>query len=309
MLEYSREMIDSMVIHPNFDDLYATDAYKEVEWRITQDSSIIGRYVQSDKIGIFYVKNRGYMNVAGIAPDVTNTKHYYLAHDVFDLNGVESISDAYYKLMSEAFTTIKISNAKMCHRVFDKLKTIVTNPYKIYRKGVLQKFYTDITEMAQHMSNGNYLLNVTGEYTNECLRNIFIDDAYLDGTPKVIIDDDAITVQNVMVTERLVRIDIIPKYYENKDNESARFKILYDPLSSYEVLNAENQLCEAIHTCIGEEIYQMHEDAYNTVNGLLTHFETDSGFVEIYFNSILLLAEHLGEGYEVTYGNNPEEDL
>lgn len=309
MLEYSREMIDSMVKHPSFDDFYATEAYKEVLWRITQDSSITGHYVQSDKVGIFYIKNSGYMNVAGIAPDVTNTKHYYLAHIVFDLNGVESVSDAYYKLMSEAFTAIKISNVIMCRTVFDKMKTIITNPYKIYRKGVLQKFYTDITEMAQHMSNGNYLLNVTGEYTNECLRNIFINDAYPDGTPKVIMDDDAISVQNILVTERLMRIDIIPKYYENEDNETPRFKIFYDPLNSYEVLNAENQLREAIRTCIDEEIYQMHEDARNIVHGLLTQFEHDSGFVEIYFNTILLLAEHLAEGYEVTYGNNPEEDL
>ena len=185
---------------------------------------------------------------------------------------------------------IKISNAKMCHRVFDKIKTIVTNPYKIYRKGILQKFYTDITEMAQHMSNGNYLLRVTGEYTLiDCLRNIFIDDAYPDGTPRVIIDDDAINVQTVLVTERLVRIDIIPKYYENKDNESVRFRILYDPLSSYEVLNAENQLREAIRTCIDEEIYQMHENAHNIVNGLITQFEHDSGFVEIYFNTVIKL--------------------
>jgi hypothetical protein len=309
MLEYSREMIDSMVIHPKFDELYATDAYKEVEWRITQDSSIIGRYVQSDKVGIFYVKNRGYMNVAGIAPDVTNTKHYYLAHNVFDLNGVESISDAYYELMADAFTTIKIQNATMCSKVFDKLKTIVTNPYKIYRKGILQKFYTDIVEMAQHMSDANYLVNFTRECTNYYFRNIFINDAYPDGTSKTIIDNDAITVRNVAVTERLVRVDIIPKFYEDKDNETPRFKILYDPLDYYEVTNAENQLREAIRTCIDEEIYQMHEDAYNTVNGLLTHFECDIGFVQIYFNTILLLAEHLTEGYEVTYGNNPEEDL
>ena len=309
MFEYSREMIDSMVIHPNFDELYATDAYIEVEWKITQDSSIIGRYVHSDKFGIFYVKNRGYMNVAGIVPDVNNTKHYYLAHNVFDLNGVESISDAYYELMAEAFTTIKISNVKMCHRVFDKIKTIVTNPYKIYRKGVLQKFYTDIVEMAQHMSNGNYLVNFTRECTNYYFRTIFINNAYPDGTPKTIIDTDAITVRNISATERLTRIDIIPKFYGDKDNESVRFTILYDPLNSYEVLNAENQLCEAIRTCIDEEIHQMHEDAYNTVNGLLTHFECDSGFVQKYFNTILLLADHLAEGYEVTYGNNPEEDL
>jgi hypothetical protein len=235
--------------------------------------------------------------------------HYYLAFVVFKRDSIESIEDAYYELMSSAFTTIKTNNIVMCNKVFDRIKDIVTNPMKIYPKGVLQKFYSDLIEISQHLSDGKYAINITGEHTYDVLRNIGVTMPYPDGTPRIIMDDDAITVQTISVTDRLTVINIIPKYYEDNDNTSIRFKVLYNPTNYYETTNAEAQLREAIRTVIAEEIYQMHEDTYNTVSGILRHFEHDSGYIEAYFNNILMLAEHLAEGYDVTYGNNTEEAL
>ena len=330
---YSNELIDSIFVKPDLNQMYNIED-RFIAWDPTGKSSFLCVFIKDvgNKALLYSYARDKMMRIAGIddVPSSDDTFNTYLAFYEFDATDVDAVESAYYTLMSKTLTTLKIHYISACNKVFEHISDIVSDFHNAYSLKVINQYYLDIIDLAQHMSS-YYSIEILAS-TNEC-RSVPIFNMKKPFTDTIVLyETDDIIIRDYVLFKELHKVEIIPKTTTVRDPNThdvsvidvseykARFRFLLNTADTYEMSNAVNICTNAIRTYINEEMYDIQNAALDMVEGLIKQFEFDDTNISKYFNLIIMMANNLNVGYKITYsdpdggntdGNieNTEEDL
>lgn len=315
---YSNELIDSLFVKPDIDQLYNIED-RFTAWDPVGNGSFICVFIKDvDNKALLYSYERDkLMWIAGIYDIPTSDDMFstYLAFYEFDATSADAVESAYYELMSKTLTTLKMQYISACNKVFEYISDIISDFHNAYSLKAINQYYLDIIDLAQHMSS-YYNIEILAS-TNEC-RSVPVFNMKKPFTDTIVLyETDDIIIRDYVLFKELHKVEIIPKTTTVRDPKThdvsvidvseykARFRFLLNTADTYEMANVVNICANAIRTYINEEMYDAQNDALDMVKGLIKQFEFNAFNIAKYFNLIIMMANNLNVGYKIEY-NDPD---
>jgi hypothetical protein len=165
-------------------------------------------------------------------------------------------------------------------------------------------FYDTLVEYAQYMDR-----DIRFERENRHIPREFDVLPELDANESYYIyenyDDSIIKIRMRNIGNMLIRYDIIPStlYTQTNFDAETRFNVLLK-LDDDTATNAKREIDKKIRECIQEEIFDMHENAKDTVKEFIRNFPYSYIHIKGAFSIMLLLASAVGSKYTIEYDLN-----
>ena len=220
-------------------------------------------------------------------------------YETINMDGPESIIDAYNSLLKKLTFDTHVYLLGICDLVFDKILDIVSDPSHICTMDMYKYFYDTLTEFAQYMHR-----DVRFERENKHMPREFDVLPELGANESCYIyenyDDSIIKIRMRNIGNMLVRYDIIPSTLSTLTNYDGktRFNVLLK-LDDNTATNAKREIDKKIRECIKEEIFDMHENAKDTVKEFIRNFPYSYIHIKGAFSIMLLLASAVGSKYTI----------
>ena len=238
----------------------------------------------------------------------------FLAYNEFIPYSAEAIQNAYdYLLKNLTFRLISIM-LSISHKVFDFIKTIVTDPHKVISIPKQHKFYSDIIDISTSMQS-NYGVSFTTCDAGGIIVQFpyrVLNYASADENETITVSsDEVLTVTRRNVGGIVTEYAIIPSILNGAPNDEnkVRFYHRYMTANMVDANVALENVYDYISTYIEEEIHVEHEAAENVVCDIIRKFPNNLYSFEVFCNMIIRMAKSLNYDYTVELGitDNNEE--
>lgn len=236
-----------------------------------------------------------------------------MAYKEFVPYSAEAIQDAYDELIKSLTVKLQILMLDVCHDTFEHVKSIVTDPHRVYTIPQIMKFYDDVIDIATHM---------TTKYMIKC-RYVDDDDNIIKAPIRhlsyelaecnlstCIYEDEAVSIVCRNIGDYIIEYAVIPSILNGMPNETKkpRFYQRYPSRNMLAVHKSLEKCYDLISTYIEEEIHDKHQSVEETVCTFIRLWPNTLYAFEVFCNMIIHLAKCLNYEYSVVYDFEEVDD-